>query len=205
MHDVGERAVEILIEKANRPRFSLRSLFLLIALVGFLMAPVAAYQYRRQRSAAALEEIRALCVAKGGGYGRLLVDGEVEVRLAGTHLTAAEANRLRQLFDRIVPEYLDYSGAVHLDLSGATVEGGLLPLLHPCIEELRLADTKVDDALVAEIVKRCPKLKYVDLDRTQVTDAAVQAMEPLRLYHLRVDGTKVSPRGLQRISERSLD
>lgn len=62
------------------------------------------------------------------------------------------------------------------------------------LKTLSLSRTKVTDRGLIHLQK-VPKLYGLDLSDTEVTDVGLSNLRGCRIYHLEVQGTKVTPKG----------
>ncbi|NJO82832.1 MAG: hypothetical protein HC828_08440, partial [Blastochloris sp.] len=85
-----------------------------------------------------------------------------------------------QLFRRIVPEAIDYSGLVELNLYGAKLDGELSELVNERVISLDLRDVSINDNDLAFIAEHCPRIWMLDLHGCPVTAAGLGKLAKLK-------------------------
>lgn len=169
------------------PRFSLRAVFVVIAIIAPIFGMIAWRNevLRRSRAAkvmsrAAKSELARISERHGGSISEGQINGEVDVDLSGATLSAEEMRRLSELFGRVVPEYFDHNGLVQLRLSNAKLAGNLSDILNERVISLELKGVPINDEDLATILERSPNLGMLDLRNTKVTMMGLRKLAGLK-------------------------
>lgn len=169
----------------RRPRFSLRELMLLVAVIGLALAVLFSRPHRQRR---AVDAIRALggtvaCViGQGDGvpttirqspWSRWMM-GEVATRvrsidLSNTKVTDSDLTQLESLSDTRA-----------LNLAQTPIQGVGLAVLRsmPQLKELDLSGTKITDASLAHL-RRLSNLEVLNLNNTPITGTGLAVLRTL--------------------------
>jgi hypothetical protein len=186
-----------------RPRMSLRTSFMLVAILGLLSAWPGRWVYERIMRRMIVADIRG----HGGaihygdrGYGVSLGDADpghlklfndaTSIDLSGTEASDVDLEPLR-----------DSKSLVLLNLTGCRITAAGLAKLAGLanLEYLFLGDTKVTDEGLKHI-SSLSNLEILVLDNTQIGDPALASLVRLgKLRQLSLWGTRVSDRGALRL------
>lgn len=184
-----------------RSQFSLKLLLSLAVFSCVVSAVVAYVLHMRWRSDIAKQRLAAFCADKGGNFVIDLVDGDARVHLRSSRLSMSDLRNLASLLQQCVSHDLGGDCDVHLDFSHAKVDGDLFVALSKNVVGLSVAGLSLDDDDVERIASVCPRLQYLDLDDTKITDASISDLAGLPLRSLSLRHNDISLRGLRGLEE----
>lgn len=178
----------------RKSQVSLRTAIVTMAILSLALA-VASFCIRRAAlSQSSKRNLGSICSRMNGHFSIDLVDGDICIDLAKTDISMADAAEIKSCYELCIDD-LGLRCNVQIDLSHAHVRADeALAMIGDQVISLKADGLPIDDEAIFTIASKCPRLRELWLDNTEVTDRSIPiiARLPLQILHIRAAGISQS-------------